>query len=241
MRARKAQLRRRARQRRQARQLRAAAADHQLDGRVQRVGPQHGARRPAPLRAPGLIERVPGRPDRDPHRAALAELARSALPRDRPAARAPGCAAPAAAARPSRAKRLRSAARPQSPRGNPHPPRGCRRPARGTAGPVRPRSRARASRPRRAPCRGPQLVLADAQREHLTALEADADPACAARHQCAPSPAAGSTISVSTPAVARGCRNATREPRMPIRGCSSISSMPDCFSVASVASMSPTW
>src|SRR5271170_1164038 len=43
-----------------------------------------------------------------------------------------------------------------------------------------------------------QLVLADAQREHLTALEADADPARAGSHQCAPRPAAGSTISVST-------------------------------------------
>src|SRR5271154_4472383 len=86
-----------------------------------------------------------------------------------------------------------------------------------------------------------QLLVADAQRQHLAALEADADPACAAGHQCASKPAAGSTISVSTPAVARGCRNATREPRMPTRGHSSISAMPDSFNVASVASISPTW
>ena len=51
----------------------------------------------------------------------------------------------------------------------------------------------------------------------------------------------GSTSSVSTPPVERGCRNATRLPWMPTRGSSSISATPDWRSESSVASMSSAW
>src|SRR5580692_10757010 len=54
-----------------------------------------------------------------------------------------------------------------------------------------------------------ELHLVHAQCKHLTALEADADVA-QSRHQCPPTrSAAGCTISVSTPSVARGCIKAT--------------------------------
>src|ERR1700722_1408536 len=87
-----------------------------------------------------------------------------------------------------------------------------------------------------------QLPVVYAQREHLSALEADADLLLVAgrRHQCAPT-AAGSTISVSTPAGEGGGTKATREPRIPLRGCSSIRARPACFSASSAPSMSSTW
>jgi len=53
-------------------------------------------------------------------------------------------------------------------------------------------------------------------------------------------PRGSSTSSMSTPPVDFGCTKATRLPRMPIRGVSSISATPDSFSEASVASMSVT-
>src|SRR5271165_5606797 len=42
-----------------------------------------------------------------------------------------------------------------------------------------------------------QLLVLDAQREHLSALEADADAMADRAHACASRPAAGSTSSVS--------------------------------------------
>ena len=58
--------------------------------------------------------------------------------------------------------------------------------------------------------------------------------------RCRPSVAAsaGSTISVSTPPVDLGCRNATRLSRMPVRGSSSISRSPASRTRSSAASMS---
>ena len=82
-----------------------------------------------------------------------------------------------------------------------------------------------------------QLVVGEADRDHLAALEADLH--LAARPPSVPS-FAGSTISVSTPPVERGCRKATRLSRIPTRGSASISSIPAAASRASVASMSST-
>src|SRR5262249_20901935 len=87
---------------------------------------------------------------------------------------------------------------------------------------------------------GLQLLVAHPQDEYLATVKADADVS-RGRHQCACSSAAGSTISVSTPAVARGRMNATREPRIPTRGRSSISARPASLSWLSVASISATW
>src|SRR5580704_3902663 len=96
-----------------------------------------------------------------------------------------------------------------------------------------------------------QLLIADPQREHLAALEADAHTAHP-RHQRATSPAvpaagdpapwwAGSTSSRSTRPVERGSRKATRAPPIPTRGVLSISSSPAWPSSASADSMSETW
>ena len=79
--------------------------------------------------------------------------------------------------------------------------------------------------PRRPPCAGRPARLAEPHRDHLTDPEPDLD----LRRFCHPVPSvssAGSTISVSTPPVERGCRKATRLPRIPVRGSESISSMP---------------
>src|SRR5436190_3692962 len=87
-----------------------------------------------------------------------------------------------------------------------------------------------------------QCLVGDAQAEHLTALKADRDASCGGRHQRAGSACAtGCTISVNTPSVPRGCTKATREPRMPVRGCSSMSAKPASRSSRSVASTSVTW
>src|SRR5215210_1189353 len=86
-----------------------------------------------------------------------------------------------------------------------------------------------------------QLRLRQPDREHLTALEPDRPAARRRRllaHACT---SAGSTSSVSTPPEALGCRNATREDRIPMRGCSSIIRTPASRSPARAASMSPTW
>ena len=80
-----------------------------------------------------------------------------------------------------------------------------------------------------------ELLVGHPQGERRAGLEADADalrPWC----QC---PSDGWTISVSTPPDAAGCRKATREPRMPVRGCSSMSRRPRSRSAASVASRRP--
>src|SRR5205807_1634719 len=71
-----------------------------------------------------------------------------------------------------------------------------------------------------------ELRRRDPRAQHLAAVEADADLlGLAARGHAGCSPA-GSTISVRTPPVDAGCRNATRDPRIPIRGVSSIKRMP---------------
>src|SRR3954464_790119 len=78
------------------------------------------------------------------------------------------------------------------------------------------------------------LLLGHAQAQHRAGLEADVDaPEPVLGHQCA-----GSTISVSTPPVDFGCRNATRLLRMPTRGCSSISRRPASRTRPSAESMS---
>src|SRR5262245_51219163 len=82
-----------------------------------------------------------------------------------------------------------------------------------------------------------QLVVGDPEVEGRARVKADAD-ALGHGVQCA---SAGWTISVSTPPDDAGCRNATREPRMPVRGCSSMSRRPRSRSVASVACTSVTW
>ena len=92
-----------------------------------------------------------------------------------------------------------------------------------------------------------QLLVGDAHGDDLAALEADAH-VVEGRHQRAPRRrsrsrasrvgGAGSTISTSTRSVAPGLMNATREPRMPARGCSSMSARPASRTDASAASMS---
>src|SRR5436305_10914679 len=49
-----------------------------------------------------------------------------------------------------------------------------------------------------------ELLVAHPNAQHLSALEPDAYAPPGGGHQCSPEPAAGSTISVSTPPVARG-------------------------------------
>src|SRR5215207_6209425 len=71
--------------------------------------------------------------------------------------------------------------------------------------------------------------------QRLPALEADVDASGGIRHQW---PSGGSTSSVSTPPVDFGCRNATRLPRMPMRGCSSISRRPAARTDSMANSMS---
>ena len=71
--------------------------------------------------------------------------------------------------------------------------------------------------------------------QHLTALEADVDASGGFRHQW---PSAASTSSVSTPPVDFGCKNATWLPRMPARGCSSISRRPAERTDSSACAMS---
>src|SRR3954454_7221676 len=66
------------------------------------------------------------------------------------------------------------------------------------------------------------LVVSQPQAHAPAGVEADVDPReLLVGHQCD-----GSTSSVSTPPVDWGCRNATREPRMPRRGSLSISWSP---------------
>src|SRR6185295_17689744 len=85
-----------------------------------------------------------------------------------------------------------------------------------------------------------QLVVLgslEPEREHLSAREADIDLcALVVGHQCL-----GSTSSVNTPPVAFGCRNATRLPRMPMRGSSSIRRSPALRTFSSAESMSSVW
>src|SRR5215207_2652864 len=78
-----------------------------------------------------------------------------------------------------------------------------------------------------------RLLYAYGQR--LPALKADVDASRGVLHQC---PSGGSTSSVSTPPVDFGCRNATRLPRMPMRGCSSISRRPAARTDSMADSMS---
>src|SRR5919197_633104 len=77
-------------------------------------------------------------------------------------------------------------------------------------------------------------------REYLPAREADVDPrrlGCRVLgHQ-----RAGSTSSVSTPPVASGWRKATRLPRIPVCGSSSISRRPADLTHSSAESMSVVW
>jgi hypothetical protein len=79
-----------------------------------------------------------------------------------------------------------------------------------------------------------ELLLGDAEGEGRGGLEADGD----ALGHVEPQWWAGWTISVSTPPVLRGCRNATREPRMPARGVRSMRRTPAAASRSSSASMS---
>src|SRR3954468_7987587 len=79
-------------------------------------------------------------------------------------------------------------------------------------------------------------LLLEPQADHAARVEADVHtPELVALgcHQCA-----GSTISVSTPPVDLGCRKATRELRMPRRGCLSISWSPAWRTAPSAWSMS---
>jgi hypothetical protein len=82
-----------------------------------------------------------------------------------------------------------------------------------------------------------ELLARDARCQRL-AVEADADALLDVGQQWS---SAGWTISVRTPPVEAGWTNATREPRMPIRGVSSIRRVPAALSDASTASMSATW
>ena len=81
-----------------------------------------------------------------------------------------------------------------------------------------------------------ELSLLEPHGERLAPGEADVHAARldgGVGHQCA-----GSTSSVRTPPVAFGRRNATREPRMPRRGSSSITRNPASFTAARDESMS---
>src|SRR5215207_6001118 len=82
---------------------------------------------------------------------------------------------------------------------------------------------------------GVEDLLRHSDGQRLPALEADIDASGGIRHQC---PSGGSTSSVSTPPVDFGCRNATRLPRMPMRGCSSISRRPAARTDSMANSMS---
>ncbi len=239
--AREAELRRRAGQLRQAGKLGPRPANGQLDRRVQRVHPRHRRRSPAASRA-AAAHPAPGRQPRS----------QATRPRAPPAARTgPRHARRAACARCVRASRSSRSSRFSLWRNKRYekPTREIvalgaqiRRSGRGPGGPGPPRLRARASRCRRAPCSATSAARPETRsastcppwKPMLTRLEAGG-------HQWSSRPAAGSTISVSTPTVAAGCMKATREPRMPIRGCSSISASPACLSAPSVASMSLTW
>src|SRR5205814_6515979 len=67
-------------------------------------------------------------------------------------------------------------------------------------------------------------VRTEPHRKGLTGAEADVHtsrPVAERLHQCT-----GSTSSVRTPPVERGCRKATRLPRIPTRGVSSIRPIP---------------
>src|SRR5690606_40135663 len=82
-----------------------------------------------------------------------------------------------------------------------------------------------------------ELLLGQLGGEALSDPDSDLNLLSLFGHQWS---SAGSTISVSTPSVARGCRNATRLPRMPVRGSVSMSSTSRAFSSLSTASMSST-
>ena len=87
-----------------------------------------------------------------------------------------------------------------------------------------------------------QLVGGDARAEHLAAVEADVDLLGLSLLGMLLSVIAGGLDDLGQHAAGRaGCRNATREPRMPVRGCSSISRIPAFGARPSVASMSSTW
>ena len=119
--------------------------------------------------------------------------------------------------RPRAGRRVSRRSRP----GGPRCPRARRRRSRGRGRPCRPRRRGRASRRRGHPAPHAGSSSSDGTTRALStgpAQEADVDllRLVVAHRQC--SPCAGCTISVSTPPVAAGCRKATREPRMPVRG-----------------------
>src|SRR5215208_1280609 len=82
---------------------------------------------------------------------------------------------------------------------------------------------------------GVMRLLGHAHGQHLAALEADVYASGRISHQW---PSGASTSSVSTPPVDFGCRNATRLPPMPLRGCSSISCRPAPRTASRADSMS---
>src|SRR4051794_7583540 len=85
-----------------------------------------------------------------------------------------------------------------------------------------------------------QLLVGYADRQDLAALEADggATGGVGGTHGWT---STGVTSSVRTPPAVAGCRNATCDPRMPVRGASSISRRPASRNSRSASPTSSTW
>src|ERR1700760_42182 len=85
-----------------------------------------------------------------------------------------------------------------------------------------------------------QLFVGQAHGQDPAALEADGG-ATGRRGGTHGWTSTGVTSSVRTPPAVFGCRNATCDPRMPVRGVSSISRMPASRNCCSAAETSATW